>query len=166
MARNILDNVQFSQTYKDQIRKEEDAIYKFFVKHKDSYCSPEILGTASKVIRKKMEMSSLKHDRCNAILKAAEERREKEEAEYEKKAKERERDELELGSSSMVDLMRPVSPDVKATLYEGISAEDGGRTQLSLGKSFTSYQVTASLKDSLYWFIICGSCANDLDEKW
>lgn len=146
MARNILDNVQLSQTYKDQIRKEEDAIYKFFVKHKDSYCSPEILGTASKVIRKKMEMSSLKHDRCNAILKAAEERREKEEAEYEEKAKERARSELELGSSPMVDLMRPVSPDVKATLYEGISAEDGGRL---VALTITKINITTSSGHSL-----------------
>ncbi|VDO04494.1 unnamed protein product [Rodentolepis nana] len=127
MARNILDSIQFTQNYKDQIKKEEDAIYKFFVKHKDTYCSPDSVGTASQVLRQKLEMNSLKHENCVAVLKAAEERREKEKAEYEKRMKEIERNGLDLESSSSVAIMRPVTPEVKATLYEGISAEDGGR---------------------------------------
>lgn len=127
MARQILNNVKAVQEFKDRNKREEDAAYKFFVENKDTYCSSENLGTASKIIRHKMEMNNLRNDRCNEILRAAHERRKKADAEYERKIKELERNELKIDSLPTIDPMRPVSPKVRATLFEGISATGGGR---------------------------------------
>ncbi|KAM7541280.1 hypothetical protein Aperf_G00000031342 [Anoplocephala perfoliata] len=127
MARQILNGVKAVQEFRDRTKREEDAAYKFFIEHKDTYCSSENLGTASKIIRHKMEMNNLRNDRCNEIMKVAHERRKKVETEYEKKIKEMERNEFKIDSLLTIDPMRPVSPKVKATLFEGISAIGGGR---------------------------------------
>ena len=127
MARQILDSVKAVLQFKERTKKEEDAAYKFFVEHKDTFCSPENLGTASKIIRKQLEMNTLKNERCASIFRAAEERRKREELEHAKKLRELKRNAFNLDRRQIPDLMRPVSPEVRSTLYEGISATGGGR---------------------------------------
>ena len=127
MARQILDSVKAVLEFKERLKREEDAAYKFFVEHKDTFCSPENLGTASQIIRKQLELNTLKNERCAAIFRKAEEKRRHEELEHERKLRELKRIFPDTDRHQPLDLMRPVTPEVRNTLYEGISATGGGR---------------------------------------
>ncbi|VDM18761.1 unnamed protein product [Hydatigera taeniaeformis] len=127
MARQTLESVKSVFELKERIQKEENAAYKFFVENKDSLCSPENLGTASKIIRHQLELSGLKNEHCVAMLKAAEEKRKREELEHKMKLRELELKSFNADDLPSLELMRPVTPEIRDTLYEGISATGGGR---------------------------------------
>lgn len=127
MARQTLESIKSVFEFKDRIKKEEDATYKFFVEHKDTLCSSDNLGTASKIIRHQLELSTLKNERCIGMLKAVEEKRQREELEHKKKLREFELNRFNADSLPSLELMRPVTPEIRDTLYEGISATGGGR---------------------------------------
>lgn len=127
MARQTLESIKSVFEFKDRIKKEEDATYKFFVEHKDTLCSSDNLGTASKIIRHQLELSTLKNERCIGMLKAVEEKRQREELEHKEKLREFELNRFNADSLPSLELMRPVTPEIRDTLYEGISATGGGR---------------------------------------
>lgn len=128
MARQFGDDIYSVMRMKQSIQNEDEAAYKFFMENKDTLCSVDNLGTASKVIRHQLEISTLKNDRCIRALKVADEKRKKAELEHEEmKSAAAARTVKDDNKLPVVNFMRPVPRAIRKTLYEGISATGGGR---------------------------------------
>ncbi|VDD79916.1 unnamed protein product [Mesocestoides corti] len=128
MARRI-ETIKTVYEFKERIKKEEDAAYKFFIDNKETLCSADNLNTASKLIRRQLELNKLRNDRCVKALKAAEERLAGADGERQKGTQRLEATEEGKDGLPSIEFMRPASPRTRAVLFEGISATGGGRAK-------------------------------------
>ncbi|VDK34116.1 unnamed protein product [Dibothriocephalus latus] len=114
-----------NECLKDAIRKEQDAAFAFYMKHKDTLLSEKSLGTAVAAHRRKLARETIRNAFCEEVLRNVQERRRLQaKKEEEKKILEEEY----LQAETRNDVMYPVSPRTRALLYHGVSQTGDGRS--------------------------------------